>query len=278
MGKKSYVLFPILFFLIGIFLSFFIRNKERKDKIFVERNRQHNSFEELLSKENWKHYEKLIFTDQNLDPGLKLIESSERKDSAHLPKKSGMWIPEEIGKSFHHLSSEKLTEKLLSGDKIEQRKAANTLWNNHLHKKTALTATEKDQIDLSVRNYLSQISKNFEENQMQIQRLWHLAVPELLRSLTDECSETSENATYLLSLMKTPDIIQELIRESVLATDSQTIKKYIFALEYMKINNPFFLPERPRMSDQECRIYFATYIFPHLKILRSRLPGIMEDE
>ena len=184
--------------------------------------------------------------------------------------------PEERGEDYTVFSSRQLLDKLKNGDKIEQRKAANALWERFGSKADMMNQAEKEMIAERTKGYLAGIKTDFEENTMQIQRLWHLAFPSLLANVAHEDVSISENAASLLSVMKTPQILEEVIAASNEAKSADEISKYIFALEYMKINNPYFVKNRTRMSDSECENYSNEKITPQIMVLKQRLQNIKQ--
>lgn len=217
----------------------------------------------------------LIFSNTDFSQYVK-TNTNENKEAidnleAH---KSGRVVfirPEDRGEDFSAFSTGAILNKLKNGDKVEQRKAANALWVKFGASVEKLTEGEKNEISDSTRKYLSQINSDFEENFMQVQRLWHLAVPVLLEHVTNSDVSVSENSARLLSLMKTPQIIDHLIAKSDGAKSATELKKYIFALQYMKINNRYFLENRKRMSDIECENYYNNKVVPQIKKLTQEL-------
>ena len=137
-----------------------------------------------------------------------------KKEENEPDARRGFIRPEETGEDFSAFEVEKLLEKLNSGDRIEQRKAANALWDRYGASPSKLTDAEKGAIAEAVARYLGGMKTDFEESFMQLQRLWHLAAPALLANVTAEDASVSENAARLLSVMKTERIIEGLIAES----------------------------------------------------------------
>jgi len=179
--------------------------------------------------------------------------------------------PEEAGEDYSQKSVPAILAKLKGGDKIEQRKAANAIWEKCGTKAEGLTEEEKAVIAACAKKYLTQIKSDFEENTMQIQRLWHLAAPALLEEAANEDVSVSENAARFLSAMKTPQIIDRLIAKSSKSLSPREMGKYIFALQYMKINNRCFLENRYRMSDVECENYYNSKVVPQIEKLTHEL-------
>lgn len=179
--------------------------------------------------------------------------------------------PEETVEDYSLKDMKYILGKLRDGTIIEQRKVANELWARFGLSQAGLSKTEQEMIAIATERYLVNIKDDFEESFMQIQRLWHLAVPALLKNVTVQDISVSENAARLLSVMKTPQIIDKLISDSNKAQSHNDIEKYIFALEYMKINNRYFLDNRSRMSDSECDAYYNDHVYPQVIILKQRL-------
>ncbi len=182
--------------------------------------------------------------------------------------------PEDSGEDFTGYSSEQLLDKLQSGDKIEQRKAANILWDRYGSAPERLDKDDRRLLANCIQRYLLRIPSDFEENFMQLQRLWHLAAPALLDNVPHPETSVSENASRLLSVMKTRQIIDQLVAASDNAASALEARKYVFALEYMKINNPVFLENRRRMTDQECERAYNELVVPQINVLKQRFPSL----
>lgn len=179
--------------------------------------------------------------------------------------------PEERGEDFSGFSSEKLLDKLEKGDKIEQRKAANVLWDKYGTNSEKLSDEGKEKIGKAVDRYLIMTKTDFEEGFLQLQRLWHLAIPALLKNVTNTDEAVSEKSAELITLMKTEKIIRKLVEDSDKAETEADIKKYIFALEFLHINNPSFMEKRTRLADEECNVLYKELVVPQIKKLNARL-------
>lgn len=214
-----------------------------------------NNYSEELSRKQYQHKPEKILPEPSSKEG----------------KRKTLIRPEESGEDYSLKDVEFILWKLEDGTKIEQRKAANELWERFGLSQTMPSKTEQVKIAKSTERYLVNIKDNFEESFMQIQRLWHLAVPALLKNVTAQDASVSENAARLLSVMKTPQIIDKLISDSNRAQSPNDMEKYIFALEYMKINNRYFLDNRLRMSDSECEAYYNDHVSPQVSLLKQKL-------
>lgn len=216
-----------------------------------------NNYSEELSRKQYQHKPEKILPEPSSKEGKR--------------KRKTLIRPEESGEDYSLKDVEFILWKLEDGTKIEQRKAANELWERFGLSQTMPSKTEQVKIAKSTERYLVNIKDNFEESFMQIQRLWHLAVPALLKNVTAQDASVSENAARLLSVMKPPQIIDKLISDSNRAQSPNDMEKYIFALEYMKINNRYFLDNRLRMSDSECEAYYNDHVSPQVSLLKQKL-------
>lgn len=240
-------------------------SQSEEDKISPSSNDVLKPFVELFDENNYS--EELSRNQYQHKPEKILPEPSSSKDG----KRKTLIRPEEAGEDYSLKNVEYILCKLSDGTKIEKRKAVNELWGRFGMSQTMPSETEQEMIAKATEGYLATIKDDFEESFMQIQRLWHLAVPALLKNVTAQDVSVSENAARLLSVMKTPKIIDKLISDSNKAQFRNDIEKYIFALEYMKINNPYFLDNRSRMSDSECDAYYKEYVSPQVSILKQKL-------
>lgn len=240
-------------------------SQSEEDKISPSSNDVLKPFVELFDENNYS--EELSRNQYQHKPEKILPEPSSSKDG----KRKTLIRPEEAGEDYSLKNVEYILCKLSDGTKIEKRKAVNELWGRFGMSQTMPSETEQEMIAKATEGYLATIKDDFEESFMQIQRLWHLAVPALLKNVTAQDVSVSENAARLLSVMKTPQIIDKLISDSNKAQSRNDTEKYIFALEYMKINNPYFLDNRSRMSDSECDAYYKEYVSPQVSILKQKL-------
>lgn len=240
-------------------------SQSEEDKISPSSNDVLKPFVELFDENNYS--EELSRNQYQHKPEKILPEPSSSKDG----KRKTLICPEEAGEDYSLKNVEYILCKLSDGTKIEKRKAVNELWGRFGMSQTMPSETEQEMIAKATEGYLATIKDDFEESFMQIQRLWHLAVPALLKNVTAQDVSVSENAARLLSVMKTPQIIDKLISDSNKAQSRNDTEKYIFALEYMKINNPYFLDNRSRMSDSECDAYYKEYVSPQVSILKQKL-------
>ncbi len=239
-------------------------SKTEEDKISTSSNDVPKPFVDLFAEKNYT--DELSRKQYHHKPEKILPEPSPK-----VGKRKTLICPEEIGEDYLQTDVKYILVKLRDGTQIEQRKAANELWARFGLSRAVPSKTEQEMIAMATERYLVNIKGDFEESFMQIQRLWHLSVPALLKNVTEPEISVSENAARLLSVMKTPQIIDKLISDSNKAQSHNEIKKYIFALEYMKINNRYFLDNRSRMSDSECEAYYKEHVSPQVSILKQRL-------
>ncbi len=216
---------------------------------------------------NEKNYTEELSRKQYHHKPEKILSETSPKDG----KRKTFIRPEETVEDYSLKDMNYILGKLMDGTIIEQRKVADELWARFGLSQAVPSKTEQEMIAMATERYLVNIKDDFEENFMQIQRLWHLAIPALLKNVTVQDVSVSENAARLLSVMKTPQIIDKLIFDSNKAQSHNDIEKYIFALEYMKINNCYFLDNRSRMSDSECDAYYKDHVSPQVSILKQRL-------
>ncbi len=227
-------------------------------------NSSNRPFSEIFSEENIKKYEKEIEKRRYVHKPEKIMPEPIKKN------RSGMTRPEDKGESFIGYSAEKLLNKLKNGGKIEQRKAAIELWSKYGTEQKKLTEKQKKLLNKEVFRYLRGIKEDFTQNFRQLKILWTLGSDVLLHNVINENRGISENASRLLSLMKKSTIIDQLIKQACNAKEEKDIKKYIFALKYMKINNPIFI-KRPIINKKEAEKIYKSKIIPVIKKLKKMI-------
>jgi len=163
-------------------------------------------------------------------------------------------------------STKKLLDRLEYGDTMDQRKAAAALWNRYGDEGWKLSVSEAEKLAESVSRYLRERG-NGDEGEYQILRLWHLAVPELLRNAAIE--RTYINVARALSKMKTPEIVDQLIADSKRVEDPEVIKRYIEVLESMRGSGQCIIRDRERMSGEDAEILYEEKVLPQIKRLRD---------
>ena len=60
--------------------------------------------------------------------------------------------------------------------------------------------------------------------------------------------------------------------------ERKELEKYVFALNYMKISNRYFLKGRDRMSDDECRKFYESRVEPYTRTLKTRLEKPLQTD
>ena len=185
--------------------------------------------------------------------------------------------PEEQGERYDGRETDFLCDRLRNGERIEQRKAALALWTRFGGEDVTLPEDVRQAVSSAVRRYLQGAAAgDFEENFLQLQRLWHLAAPELLEHITDKDWQVSDCAARALSLMKTSRIIDRLQERAERATAPLDLKKCIFALKYLRIHNHVLVEGRPRLSQEESERIYRDRVQPQVERL-SRLLRDMEQ-
>ena len=196
-------------------------------------------------------------------------ETIQDEPKQSIEERRGFLRPEEQGEDFSLLPNQVAFDKLENGDKIEQRKAAEALWKEFGSSADRLTSEEQLVISRVVKRCLSLMNSDYEENFLQLHRLWHLAAPCLIDNILNNDSGISENAAMLLSLMKTREIMMSVIAQTNSAMSEEQIQKAIFALEYLKVNNRVLL-DRPQMPVQESEQCYKEYVVPQIMELKGK--------
>jgi len=208
-----------------------------------------------------------LFSEKNLDEYRKknqYVHKPEKIEPKKEVHKSGMLRPEEQGESYSDYKADMLFKKLGSGDKIEQRKAANEIWLRYGEKKEQLTEEEQELINKSVQRYLEMNTpKMNSEASGQIRRLWHLSVPVLLRNVTNPDKKISNISSYMLSRMKNEAIVDQLLSMRKNVKEDSDIARIDFALRYMEINNREQY-KRPQITKEESQKIYDEKIAPIL--------------
>ncbi len=205
------------------------------------------------------------------------IGQGERQLNDHVDQKKRKTFipPEEQGERYDGRETDFLCDRLRNGERIEQRKAALALWTRFGGEDVTLPEDVRQAVFSAVRRYLrGSAAGDFEENFLQLQRLWHLAAPELLEHITDKDWQVSDCAARALSLMKTRWIIDRLQERAERATAPLDLKKCIFALKYLQIHNHVLVEGRPRLSQEESERIYRDRVQPQVE----RLTRLLHDK
>jgi len=183
--------------------------------------------------------------------------------------------PEERGEDFTKKTSGELIEVMRSsGDKIELRKAAKTLGDRDINKTLLLSAEEKQIIDKSVVKYLELIKFRdpnvYDEACQQIHRLWHLAVPALLRGLDSGDLSVVEFAAKSLILMRNEEIINEIINKAETSADTQKKELLLFFLTQMKEQRTSVVPARTCLNESDSEKLYERLVQPALNKMKVK--------
>ena len=262
------VMFFVMFLLPFPCVRYFIFwNTSKEHELPEVRTQEELPLHILLSSEHEQHYfdsNQYVHRSDNIKPDVR-------------DKKNYMLHPEEQGERYDGRETDFLCDRLRNGERIEQRKAALALWTRFGGEDVTLPEDVRQAVSSAVRRYLrGAAAGDFEENFLQLQRLWHLAAPELLEHITDKDWQVSDCAARALSLMKTSRIIDRLQERAERATAPLDLKKCIFALKYLRIHNHVLVEGRPRLSQGESERIYRDRVQPQVERL-SRLLRDMEQ-
>lgn len=183
--------------------------------------------------------------------------------------------PEERGEDLSGLPTPELVKRLAhSTDKIELRKAAKALGDRTLGGGLQLSDDEKAVIEKVVMGYLA-LSKSTDANEhseamQQIERLWLVAEPALLKNLDGGGDLTkAELAVKSLILMRNEAIIKAIIEKARTAKDEQSKGIAIFALKMMKEQRRSLIPGRKCLDEKESQALYEKLVLPALKELNQ---------
>lgn len=182
--------------------------------------------------------------------------------------------PEERGEDLSVLETTEVVKRLAeSKEKIELRKAAKVLGDRSITQKLDLTIEEKQVIENVVSGYLKQArSTNANERteaRQQIERLWHVAAPTLLKNLSNPT--TAEMTIKSLILMRSEAIIKAIIEKAKTAQDEHTKAMAVFALKKMKEQRKSLIPGRECLNEEQSRILYNRLVAPALRNLEEEI-------
>ena len=153
-------------------------------------------------------------------------------------KNSKITLPEEKGKNLSSVSVNELInifenenfsriyknkQNWKNPKCIELRKAAQVLGDRSIEGTLVLTNYQQRKIDRLVSNYLElSLQNNFSEAKSQIQKLWHLAIPSLIKNLEHEEGSIMDMAAQMLSYCKNEKVVEIIITK---AKEPSTLKQ-----------------------------------------------------
>ena len=186
---------------------------------------------------------------------------------------------EDRGENLNPLSNNELLdifkdknfEKIYSGLNhkssicIKLRKAAQILGDRYINKSFSPTDSDKKLIENIVLRYIDMHDSKGDdatESRLQIERLWHLAVPSLLKVIESKNYLKAMYAGQLLIDMRNEEIIRSVIKKLKQAKDTITIERCTFILSHMKSSCYLHISNRPCFSDEESKDWYSNIILP----------------
>jgi hypothetical protein len=206
-----------------------------------------------------------------------LKQEEQSKETTPLPQmqvpESGYTHPEDRGDDFSFLSSSENIKRLTeSKDMIERRKAAKVIGDRFIAGTLKLTSKEKETIEKITIEILQQ-SKSPDMNvrgeaQMQVQRLWGVAAPTLLKYIDSNDAPVSDMAINSLVLMCNEEIIKEFINLAKNAKLQSTKDIMILTLKNLQLPRKPSVPDRQMLSPEELDKLYNKLVIPALKELQ----------
>lgn len=188
------------------------------------------------------------------------------------PREPRFSRPEERGEDLSVLETAEVVKRLAeSEDKIELRKAAKVLGDRSIAGTLELSIEEKQVIENVVSGYLKQAKSTTAnesvEARQQVERLWHVAAPTLLKNLNSKNPTMAEMVIKSLILMRNETIIKALVQKARSAKDEYTKAMANFALKKMKEQRKSLIPGRECLDEEQSRILYDQLVAPFLKAL-----------
>lgn len=190
----------------------------------------------------------------------------------HVEKTPGFSRPEERGEDLSLLETSEVVKRLAeSKDKIELRKAAKVLGDRSIAGNLDLSAQEKKAIANVVDGYLKQAKASSAHERVeacqQVERLWYVAAPTLLKNLNSKDPVIAEMAIKSLIPMRNESIVKALIEKAKSTEDEYTKAMAIFTLKKMKEQRKTLIPGRECLNEEDSRILYDRLVAPALKAL-----------
>jgi hypothetical protein len=104
----------------------------------------------------------------------------------------------------------------------------------------------------------------------QIERMWYIAVPALLKNLSSREPGVAELAVKSLILMRNESIVRSLIDIAKTTQDEQTKAVIIFALKKMSEQRKSLIPGRECLDAEQSKVLFDHLVSPALKDLENK--------
>jgi HEAT repeat protein len=221
---------------------------------------------QLKSDETAQIKEEFAVRDNNLRVSEVTDDVSAQTTPEEIPRFSR---PEERGEDMSVLETPNVVNRMfISQDKIELRKAAKVLGDRAIASRLNLSREENESVNKIVDNYLKQskatTANKRVEARHQIERLWHVAVPELLKNMSNRNPTIAELSVKSLILMRNEDIIRQIIDIAKTTNDPHTKAVAIFTLKKMKEQRKSRIPGRKCLNEEESKVLYDRLVAPAL--------------
>lgn len=144
------------------------------------------------------------------------------------------------------------------------------------------TLEEQKEINKIVDKYL-ELGKNrktddFEEGFKQIIQLWHLALPQLLKSIEDKDAHKAQIAGSLLLRMKNEKIVKLMMDRAKNTSNLEIKKRYEVVLRLTKNSYKIAAQNRQGISKQESEAIYAKIVEPNLKEVQEEIKALQQKQ
>jgi hypothetical protein len=177
-------------------------------------------------------------------------------------------------KIFKKKTVDELLELLSSSSNIEDKKiCAKILGDLYISDSLKLINNQDLIMQKCIEDYFVQIKSenvsNREESRNQIYRLWHLAVPTLLKNLDNDDPKRFELAAKSLIVMRNETIIKAIIKLALNTKDHKKRKRFISLLSGMQGQQKTYIDGRDCINDSESKDLYNRFIVPALEELKK---------
>jgi hypothetical protein len=159
-------------------------------------------------------------------------------------------------------------------DKAAERTAAEELGNASINGTLDLTEDERSGLETYILRCFARAKAQTPEERLearrQIERLWHSAVPTLLKQLENKDPTQLELAIKSLLLMRNEAIIEALIDRGLSTQDVETRKWIVFTLGKMNDPREALVAERNCLSTEKSAEVFERLVKPALAQLTRK--------
>jgi len=202
------------------------------------------------------------------EPTIRALPSQDNDDEPVFSR------PEERGEDFSLLKTSELVQVLgTSEDMIEKRKAAKVLGDRSIAGTLKLSDGQRQEINKVVQEYLGQAgaptAQERVEAKQQIERLWHVAIPTLLKYVDGKEPAQAELAIKSLILMRNETIVRALIKKAREAKDEYSKAMAIFALEKMKKQRRTLISGRQCLNEDDSAEMYNRLVAPAIAELQK---------